>query len=198
MAFSSHFDTSGACRMVDVSDKASSLRTARASGQIRMRPATLQAILEGGVRKGNVWEVARLAGIMAAKRTSETIPLCHQIPLTSVEVQFQPSGTDAVTVEATVKTVSQTGVEMEALSAVSAAMLTVYDMCKSMDREIQIERIRLEEKSGGRSGTYRRESGARPSRRSDASTVDSPDASGATSPGPPTDERPMINKAPLS
>ncbi len=152
----SHFDEQGSSRMVDVSGKESSLRLARASAVVRMREGTLALILDRKLAKGDVLGVARLAGIMAAKRTGELIPLCHPIGLDSVEVDLQPMGVDKLRVEATVRVIGRTGVEMEAMTAVTVACLTVYDMCKSVDREIQIDAIRLEEKSGGKSGVFRR------------------------------------------
>jgi cyclic pyranopterin phosphate synthase len=152
----SHFDEYGASRMVDTSAKSESLREARASGRVRMAAATLTRIRDRGVAKGDVLEVARLAGIMAAKRTGELIPLCHPLPLNGMTVDFRFEGDDTLCIEATARVVGRTGVEMEALTAVSVAALTVYDMCKSVDRDMTIERIRLEEKSGGKSGHYRR------------------------------------------
>lgn len=151
-----HFDDAGASRMVDVSGKEPTLRTAWASGRIRMRPATLALIRDRRLAKGDVLEVARLAGIMASKRTGEWIPLCHPLGLDAVELTLAPEGPDAVRVEARVKTTGRTGVEMEAMLAVSAACLTVYDMCKAVDRDMVIGEIRLEEKTGGRRGRYRR------------------------------------------
>ena len=152
-----HFDEHGAARMVDTSAKAETLREAKASGLVRMAPTTLALIRDRGLAKGDVLEVARLAGIMAAKRTGELIPLCHPLPITSALVDFTFVGDDLLRIEATVRVFGRTGVEMEALTAVSVAALTVYDMCKSIDRVMTIERIRLEEKSGGRSGVFRRE-----------------------------------------
>ncbi len=152
----SHFDEQGASRMVDVSDKAVTARTARASALVRMQPSTLALILDRGLSKGDVFEVARLAGIMAAKRTGDLIPLCHPLGLDSVEVSFAPSDSASLRIEATVKVQARTGVEMEALTAVSVAALTVYDMCKAVDRGMEIDQVRLEEKTGGRSGVYRR------------------------------------------
>jgi cyclic pyranopterin phosphate synthase len=146
--------------MVDVSAKPSSVRSARASGQIRMEAQTLRRIRDVGIQKGDVLEVARLAGIMAAKRTGDLIPLCHPIGLDAVSLVFQMEGSDRVRIEAEVRTVGRTGVEMEALTAVSVAALTIYDMCKAIDRSMTIEQIRLEEKTGGRSGTYRRSESA--------------------------------------
>lgn len=151
-----HFDESGASRMVDTSGKPESLREARASGRVRMAPATLTLIRDRGLAKGDVLEVARLAGIMAAKRTGELIPLCHPLPITSAQIDFRFEGDDLLSIEATVRVLGRTGVEMEALTAVSVAALTVYDMCKSVDRSMTIERIRLEEKSGGKSGHFTR------------------------------------------
>lgn len=151
-----HFDDRGGSRMVDVSAKPETLRAARASGRVRMRPETLALIQDRGVAKGDVLEVARLAGIMAAKRTGELIPLCHPLGLDAVAVDLAPAGSDVLRIEATVTIHGRTGVEMEALTAVSVAALTVYDMCKAVDRGMTIERIQLEEKSGGRSGTFHR------------------------------------------
>lgn len=152
-----HFDEHGASRMVDTSAKPETLREARASGLVRMQPATLQLIRDKGLAKGDVLEVARLAGIMAAKRTGELIPLCHPLPITSAAVDFSFSGSDLVRIDATVRVFGRTGVEMEALTAVSVAALTIYDMVKAVDKTMTVERIRLEEKTGGRSGPFRRE-----------------------------------------
>ncbi len=152
-----HFDEHGAARMVDTSAKPETLREAKASGLVRMAPATLALLRDRGLAKGDVLEVARLAGIMAAKRTGELIPLCHPLPLTSAAVDFAFAGDDGLRIEATVRVLGRTGVEMEALTAVSVAALTVYDMCKSVDRVLTIEHIRLEEKSGGKSGAFRRD-----------------------------------------
>jgi cyclic pyranopterin phosphate synthase len=151
-----HFDETGASRMVDTSAKPETLREARASGRVRMLPATLERIRNRGLAKGDVLEVARLAGIMAAKRTGELIPLCHPLPITSAQIDFRFDGADLLLIEATVRVCGRTGVEMEALTAVSIAALTVYDMCKAADRGMAIEQIRLEEKSGGKSGHYTR------------------------------------------
>ena len=143
--------------MVDVSGKAETAREAVARAIIKMKPATLRAVRRGNAPKGDVLGVARTAGILAAKRTSELIPLCHPLRLTRVDVAFDRGGRPGeLGVEARVRTVDKTGVEMEALTAVSVAALTVYDMCKAVDRVMTIERVRLEEKSGGRSGTFRR------------------------------------------
>jgi cyclic pyranopterin phosphate synthase len=151
-----HFDERGASRMVDTSDKPETLRQARASALIRLAPATMAQIRDRKLAKGDVLEVARLAGIMAAKRTSELIPLCHPLPITAATVDFAFDSDTLLRIEATVRIFGRTGVEMEALTAVSVAALTVYDMCKSIDRSMTIEQIRLEEKSGGRSGTFQR------------------------------------------
>ncbi len=151
-----HFDEHGASRMVDTSTKPETQRTARASGRVRMAAATLRLIRERGLAKGDVLEVARLAGIMAAKRTGELIPLCHPLPIQAAQVDFSFDGEEVLCIEATVKIFARTGVEMEALTAVSVAALTVYDMCKAVDKGMTIERIRLEEKTGGKSGPYRR------------------------------------------
>jgi cyclic pyranopterin phosphate synthase len=156
MADLTHFDAHGASRMVDTSDKPETLRQARASGLIRLAPATGALIRDRGLAKGDVLEVARLAGIMAAKHTGDLIPLCHPLPLTGVQVDFTFESDTALRIEASARVIGRTGVEMEALTAVSVAALTVYDMCKAVDRTMTIEHIRLEEKSGGRSGTFRR------------------------------------------
>ena len=152
-----HFDDAGASRMVDTSDKPVTLRTARASGRIQMRPETLRTILDRRIAKGDVFEVARLAGIMAAKRTGELIPLCHPLGLTSVTVDFTVEGDSSVCITAVAKVSARTGVEMEALTAVSVAALTVYDMCKAIDRSMVLGNIRLEEKTGGVHGDWRRD-----------------------------------------
>ena len=157
MSALSHFDDHGASRMVDTSQKPETLREARASGLVRMQPATLQLIRDRGLSKGDVLEVARLAGIQAAKRTGELIPLCHPLPITAAAVEFAFTGPDQLRIEATVRIFGRTGVEMEALTAVSVAALTVYDMCKSVDKGITIERIQLESKTGGKSGTFVRD-----------------------------------------
>jgi cyclic pyranopterin phosphate synthase len=150
----SHFDEHGASRMVDIGHKPITARVARASGRVRMAAATVEQILNRRLAKGDVLEVARLAGIMAAKRTSELIPLCHQLPLDAVEIAFDFCGESTISIGATVRVSARTGVEMEALVAVSFAALTIYDMCKGIDRDIVIEAIQLEEKDGGRSGHY--------------------------------------------
>lgn len=153
----SHFDEHGASRMVDVGHKPVTERVARAAGHISMQPATLQRIRDRDLSKGDVLGVARLAGIMAAKRTAELIPLCHGLSLTSVELVFDADEPNMLRIEATVRNQGPTGVEMEALTAVAVAALTVYDMCKSVDRRMTIEQIRLQEKWGGASGHFRRE-----------------------------------------
>jgi cyclic pyranopterin phosphate synthase len=153
----SHFDDRGASRMVDTSEKAETLRVARASGRVRMAAATAALIRDRKLSKGDVLEVARLAGIMAAKQTGTLIPLCHPLPLTAVSIDFSFPADDLLQIEATARVIGRTGVEMEALTAASVAALTVYDMCKSVDRVMTIERIRLEEKSGGKSGPFRRD-----------------------------------------
>ena len=143
--------------MVNVGSKEPTHRVARASGRICMQPETLDLIRSQRIAKGDVFEVARLAGIMAAKRTDSLIPLCHGLPLEGVELAFDIVGETTVTIEATVETFAKTGVEMEALVAVSTAAMTLYDMCKSVDRSMVIERIQLEEKSGGKSGHFIRQ-----------------------------------------
>jgi cyclic pyranopterin phosphate synthase len=157
MAGFTHFDKEGKARMVDVSDKAETERVATAQGSVIMQPATLALIKDGGVMKGDVLSVARLAGIMGAKKTPDLIPLCHPLALTSVQVDLTlDEARNAVDITATCKLVGKTGVEMEALTAVSVAALTVYDMCKAVDKGMQIVDIRLTHKSGGKSGTYER------------------------------------------
>jgi len=153
----SHLDEQGNARMVDVSAKVETLRKAVASALVRMKPETLALIQSGGIAKGDLFATARIAGIMAAKRTPELIPLCHPIPLTFVSVELAAVPPDGVRITATVEAMYKTGVEMEALTAASIAALTVYDMCKAVDRSMQIERVQLEHKSGGKSGTYQRE-----------------------------------------
>ncbi len=158
----SHVDSAGAARMVDVSDKPETARTARATGLIRMQPATLSSIRANQTKKGDVLAVARLAGIMAAKKTSELIPLCHPLPLADVSVSFTPDeALPGFRVEAVARTVARTGVEMEAMTAVAVALLTVYDMAKGMDRGMEISDISLAEKSGGRLGHWSRLDGTR-------------------------------------
>ena len=155
MAELSHLDKDGKAAMVDVSEKSPSARVAVARGSIAMLPETLALIQEGGVAKGDVLSVARLAGIMGAKRTPDLIPLCHPLALSSVKVELSPDpDRGAIDIEATCKVVGPTGVEMEALTAVAVAALTVYDMCKAVDRGMVIGEIRLVHKSGGKSGTF--------------------------------------------
>ncbi|MES2710871.1 MAG: cyclic pyranopterin monophosphate synthase MoaC [Pseudomonadota bacterium] len=149
-----HFDAAGRAAMVDVSDKDATTRVAVARGRIVMAPETLTRIMDGQVGKGDVLGVARLAGIMAAKRTAELIPLCHPLMLSKVSVDLTPAAPDAIEIEAVVKLTGQTGVEMEALTAVTIAALTVYDMCKAADRGMRIEAVRLVHKSGGKSGSF--------------------------------------------
>ena len=149
-----HFDAEGRSRMVDVTLKEVTHRIARASAQVRMAPSTAEAIRSRTAAKGDVLEVARLAGIMAAKRTGELIPLCHPLPLDAVSIEFDFADEVTVDITATAAVHARTGVEMEALVAASVAALTIYDMCKAVDRGMVIERVRLEEKSGGRSGHF--------------------------------------------
>jgi cyclic pyranopterin monophosphate synthase len=156
MAEFTHFDEAGASRMVDVSSKEVTHRSATASGLVVMSESTLQRIRDKNLAKGDVFEVARLAGIMAAKRVGDLIPLCHPIGIDGIRVDFEAVDDATVKIEATVTVLGRTGVEMEALTAVSVAALTIYDMCKAVDRDIRIDCVRLEAKSGGRSGDYRR------------------------------------------
>lgn len=153
----SHFDEKGSAVMVDVSEKEITLREAVARGEVRMQQETLQLILSGLAEKGDVLGVARIAGIMGAKKTPSLIPLSHPLPLSSVRVEFFPDAQRSlIEIEARVKVTARTGVEMEALTAVSCAALTIYDMCKAVDRGMVLNNIRLIEKSGGRSGHYQR------------------------------------------
>ena len=150
-----HFDTKGEAHMVDVAAKAETRRVARASGSIRMRPATLKTILAGKSKKGDVLGVARIAAIQGAKRTSDLIPLCHPLALTHIGAEFDTNRrASTVTLTVTVETVGRTGVEMEALAAVSIGLLTIYDMCKAIDRAMTIVDVKLVEKSGGKSGHF--------------------------------------------
>jgi cyclic pyranopterin monophosphate synthase len=150
-----HFDAEGKATMVDVTDKETTEREAVARGSVLMQPETIALVTAGGVKKGDVLSVARLAGIMGAKRTPDLIPLCHPLPLTSVKVDLTvDAARNAVDITATCKLKGQTGVEMEALTAVAVAALTVYDMCKAVDRGMRLTDIRLVRKSGGKSGTY--------------------------------------------
>lgn len=152
-----HFDASGQAHMVDVGAKQSTHRIAITSGLIRMQPETLQLILQGTSKKGDVLGVARIAGIMAAKKTPDLVPLCHPLALTRININFTQNETDSlIHCEARVETQGQTGVEMEALCAVQVALLTIYDMCKAVDRGMSIEQVRLEQKSGGKSGLWNR------------------------------------------
>ena len=151
-----HFNEQGRARMVDVSEKAVTYRTAKAAGRVWMNPETLEKVRQGSMAKGDVLAVAQVAGIMAAKRTWELIPMCHPLPLTSINITFAFQE-NALDIQAQVKCSGETGVEMEALTAVSAAALTVYDMCKAVQRDMVIAQIRLLEKTGGKSGVFRRE-----------------------------------------
>lgn len=152
-----HFDKDGRARMVDVSTKVETVRTAVAIGQVEMQPETLERIRTGQITKGDVLAVARVAGIMAAKQTSGLIPMCHTLNLTAVQIDFIFIDHKRIQIEAIVKVSGKTGVEMEALTAVSVAALTIYDMCKAIDKAIVIDNICLLEKSGGRSGHYVRD-----------------------------------------
>ncbi len=150
-----HLDEQGAARMVDVSDKAGALREAVAEARVRMRPETLRMVLAGGAAKGDVLAAARIAGIMAAKRTADLIPLCHPLPVSSVTVELAPDRkTSSIVITATVRVTDRTGVEMEALTAAAVAGLTIYDMCKAVDRGMTMTDVRLLKKTGGRSGTF--------------------------------------------
>jgi cyclic pyranopterin phosphate synthase len=154
----SHFDAAGKAVMVDVTAKPETERTATACARIVMRPATLALIRAGAAAKGDVLGTARLAGIMAAKRTADLIPLCHPLPLTQVSVELAPDPiANAVEIAATVRTAGRTGVEMEALTAASIAALTIYDMCKAVDRSMRIEALRVTHKAGGKSGEFSQE-----------------------------------------
>lgn len=154
-----HFDEAGRAHMVDVSDKSETARSALATGRVRMRAETLRRIREGTMKKGDVLAVAQVAGVMAAKQTPQIIPMCHTILLTGVDIAFdlsQQGDEGLVGIQVTVRTVGKTGAEMEALTAVSATALTIYDMCKAIDRGMVIEQMRLESKSGGKSGDFTR------------------------------------------
>ena len=151
-----HFNRQGEAHMVDVGEKETTHRVAVAGGQIRMEPGTLKMITEGTHRKGDVLGIARIAGIMAAKKTSDLIPLCHPLALTRVEIELHPSD-NAVHCIARVETRGQTGVEMEALNATQVALLTIYDMCKAVDKGMIIDQVRLLEKHGGKSGSWTRD-----------------------------------------
>jgi cyclic pyranopterin phosphate synthase len=153
-----HFDLEGQAHMVDVAGKADTFRVARATGKISMLPATLALIESGGAGKGDVLGIARVAAIQGAKRTSELIPLCHPLPLTRVAIDFSIDRlTCSIGIHATAETVGKTGVEMEALTAAAVGLLTIYDMCKAVDRGMQIQDVGLLEKSGGKSGHWRRQ-----------------------------------------
>lgn len=154
MAQFTHFNAAGQAHMVDVGEKAETHRVARASGSIRMQPATLKLIQQGDAKKGDVLGIARIAAIQGSKRTSDLIPLCHPIGLTKVGVEFEIAEPDTIHCTVTAETVGRTGVEMEALTATSVALLTIYDMCKAVDRGMTLFDIRLEEKVGGKSGHW--------------------------------------------
>lgn len=155
-----HIDENGRAKMVEVGEKQDTMRVALAEAKVLMKRETLERIVSGGIKKGDVFAVAQVAGIMAAKRTSEIIPMCHNIALTGVDMSFREDFDEcSVTIEATARTFGKTGVEMEALHAASAAALTIYDMCKAIDRGMTITDIRLMEKSGGKSGDWRRNNG---------------------------------------
>jgi cyclic pyranopterin phosphate synthase len=157
MARLTHLDEHGSAKMVDVSDKAVTERTAKASGRVNVSAETLKLIKQGAMKKGDVLSVAKLAGIMAAKRTAELIPLCHPLALNQIDVNLKlRSRPPSVEITSSVRVSGKTGVEMEALTAVSVAALTIYDMCKAVDRDMVIGEIRLDYKAGGRSGTYKR------------------------------------------
>jgi len=152
----SHVAANGSVRMVDVSEKSTTERQAIASASIRMAPATLRAIKQRTAKKGDVFAVAQIAGIQAAKKTAELIPLCHPVPLTHIEVECTPQGDRHVTIRCTTRCAARTGVEMEALTGAAVAALTVYDMCKAIDKNMRVEHLQLLEKSGGRSGVFKR------------------------------------------
>jgi len=152
----SHLDSSGEARMVDIAEKGDTVREAVARGRVLMKPNTLEQIKTAGLKKGDVLAVARVAGIMAAKKTPDLIPLCHPILIDNISIDFDLSGNDSVEITATAKSTGKTGVEMEAMVAASITALTIYDMCKSVDRQMTITEIYLESKKGGKSGTYRR------------------------------------------
>ena len=150
-----HIDDEGRVRMVDVTKKKPTVRTATAGGTIHMNPDTFNLIQSHKVKKGNVLETARIAGVMAAKKTSELIPMCHPLNITHIQVDFSPDEAESrMGIKATVRAIDQTGVEMEAITAVSVAALTIYDMCKAHDKEMTISKIQLLKKSGGKSGAY--------------------------------------------
>jgi cyclic pyranopterin phosphate synthase len=152
-----HLDENGRARMIDVSAKGETVRIATARGRVLMRPETLRLVESGGMTKGDVLAIAQVAGVMGAKRTSDLIPLCHPLPITGVDLDFElDHAASAVEITAVARIVGKTGVEMEALTAVATAALTVYDMCKAVDKEMVIDQIRLVHKVGGKSGEYRR------------------------------------------
>jgi len=153
----SHVGPGGEARMVDVSAKGDTVREAVATGGVRMKPSTLEKIRQNQLKKGDVLAVARVAGIMAAKRTPDLIPLCHPIMVSDISVSFDYVGSDFIKIMATAKSTGKTGVEMEAMVAASVSALTIYDMCKAIDRGMTIEQVCLEKKSGGKSGTYTRQ-----------------------------------------
>ncbi|HEY91181.1 MAG TPA: cyclic pyranopterin monophosphate synthase MoaC [Dehalococcoidia bacterium] len=155
----SHVNSNGEARMVDIGSKADTVREAVARGRIRMKPATLEQVRTNQMKKGDVLAVARVAGIMAAKKTPELIPLCHTILIDDVSVEFELSGEDCIEITARAKSTGKTGVEMEALVAASVSALTIYDMCKAVDKGMMIEEVCLESKTGGKSGTYQRKEG---------------------------------------
>ncbi len=151
-----HLNSSGEARMVDITQKGDTAREAVARGKVLMKPGTLQQIKSAGLKKGDVLAVARVAGIIAAKKTPDLIPLCHTILIDDIAIDFDLSANDSIGITATAKSTGKTGVEMEALVAATVSALTIYDMCKSVDREMTIAEIYLESKKGGKSGTYRR------------------------------------------
>ncbi len=150
-----HLDKNGAAHMVDVGDKQTTKRTAQAQAVITMQPETLRRIAEGTMPKGDIFACARIAGIMAAKRTSDLIPMCHPLPIDGVEVEITPISETEVRLVSTLRCTHKTGIEMEALTAVSVAALTIYDMCKAIDRGMRIDQVLLLHKAGGKSGEYR-------------------------------------------
>ena len=157
MSSFTHIDDEGRVRMVDVTKKKPTVRTAVAGGTIHMHPETLDLIQSHKVKKGNVLETARIAGIMAAKKTADLIPMCHPLNITHIQIDFAPdAANNCIGIEATVRAIDQTGVEMEAITAVSVSALTIYDMCKASDKEMTISQIQLLKKTGGKSGTYAR------------------------------------------
>ena len=158
MSSFTHIDEKGRVRMVDVTDKRQTVRTAAAQGAVSMKPKTFEKVLDQTIKKGNVLETARIAGILGAKKTAELIPMCHPLNITHIQIDFYPDDkSHTIRIQAVVRIKDQTGVEMEALTAVSIAALTIYDMCKSYDREMTVTNICLLEKSGGKSGIYKRE-----------------------------------------